>query len=390
MPTAPYSASLRPLLHSSESLPARNRAWLVIQRFLSLQPASVGRHGTARSSGGPNSAATKYITAGLSQQSLVRVSAWLQRFYVFLAFNNDLSSPSNVVLPQVRDNDLALDFLAYVADEDKGRSRVQVATRAINFIRRMMKIPPLSDDPRVAMLKAGVLRTHPHAPKGALPFPPVLLFAIADAWGNSTSWWKRMVALLLTVCFLSLLRGAGVLTVPNRTVVWVYDLTESDEPPPPGAQHSGALLLVPARKSAQTAPSWVPVAAGRATVLLAAHVRWRSRHARHNPFLFPSRAPYNYRGRTAWRPNPQNRMSMSSFARLMRLALQEVCGLTKAQADKFTIHSLRVGGINFYKRSSVSIGMRAAIASHKSLATSKLYLRLLPAEQLRELNAIRA
>lgn len=312
----------------------------MIQKFLLLQPTAAGASGAAYPGRAPGSAATKYITAGLSQQSLVRVSAWLHRFYVFLAFNNDLSSPSNVFFSQVGDNELALDFLAHVADENKGRSRVQAAVRAINFIRGIMKIPTLSDDPRVAMLREGVLRTHPHAPKGALPFPPVLLFAIADVWGNSTTWWKRMVALLLVICFLSLLRGAGVLTVPNGTVVWVYNLTESDKLPPPGTQHSGALLLVPARKSAQIAPSRVPVAAGRATILLAAHVRWRTRHTRHNPFLFPSRAPYNHRGRTAWRANPHNRMSASSFATLMRLALQEVCGLTKAQADKFTVHSL--------------------------------------------------
>ena len=277
----------------------------------------------------------------------MRVSAWLQRFYIFLALNNGSLSPANVALHQVEDNDLALDFLAYVVDENRGPH-----PRSSRH-RRMMKIPPLSDDPRVAMLREGVLRTHLHAPRGALPFPPVLLFAIADAWGASTRWWKRIVALLLVVCFLSLLRGAGILTVPNGSVVWVYDLDESDRPPPPGAPHSGALLLVPARKSAQTAPSWVPIAAGRATTLLAAHVKWRARHVRHNRFLFPSRAPFNYRGHTEWRPNPSNRMSTSSFASLIRMALQEVCGLPKAQANKFNVHSLRVGGINFYKRSGV-------------------------------------
>ena len=334
--------------------------------------------------------ATKYITAGLSQQSLVRVAAWLRRYYTFLASRNDPSLRPPVLLPQVEDNDLALDFLAHVADENRGRTRVQAALRAVNFIRRMMAIAPLSDDPRTALLREGVLRSQPHAPKGALPFPPLLLFAIAVSWGSSSTWWKRMVALILLVAFLALLRGSGVLTVPNGTVVWVYGLEESDQPPPPGAPHSGALLLVPSRKSTQTAPSWIPVAAGRATALLANHIKWRARHVRENPFLFPSRAPYNYRGRTAWRPNRSNRMSASSFSALMRLALQEVCGLSPSQAAKFNVHSLRVGGINYYKRSGVSIGMRAAIASHKSLATSKLYLRLLPAEQLRELNAIHA
>ena len=255
------------------SRPARSRAWDDVQRFLSLPPSASAADRPHASRGGPSSSATKYITAGLSQQSLVRVAAWLRRYYTYLAAANDPASPSTVFRPQVEDNDVALDFLAYVADEGLGRTRVGAALRAVNFIRRMMKIAPLTDDPRTALLREGVLRSRPHAPKGALPFPAVLLFAIADVWGSSTRWWKRMVALLPILAFRSLLRGAGILTVPNRTVVWVYGLEESSLPPSRGTPHSGALLLVPARKSSQAAPSWVPVSAGRATKLLAAHVK---------------------------------------------------------------------------------------------------------------------
>ena len=86
-----------------------------------------------------------------------------------------------------------------------------------------------------------------------------------------------------------------------------------------------------------------------------------------------------------WVPNKSNRLSRASLATLMRHALVEVCGLSNKQAARFTVHSLRVGGINYYKRIGVPIGMRAIIASHKSLVTSRQYLRLLPAEQLDEL-----
>ena len=70
----------------------------------------------------------------------------------------------------------------------------------------------------------------------------------------------------------------------------------------------------------------------------------------------------------------------------MRLALVQACGLSEWQASRFTVHSLRVGGINYYKRIGISIGMRAQIASHKSLVTSRKYLRMLPAEKLIELS----
>ena len=69
----------------------------------------------------------------------------------------------------------------------------------------------------------------------------------------------------------------------------------------------------------------------------------------------------------------------------MRQALHEVCGLKWAQAAKFNIHGLRVGGINFYRRLGVPIEACAEIASHKSVHTARLYLRQLPYEQLNQL-----
>ena len=198
-----------------------------------------------------------------------------------------------------------------------------------------------------------------------------------------------MVASVITISFLSLLRGAGVLSIPNRTVSWVVGLHESRRPPEPGSQVSGALLLVPSRKSSQSSPSWVPIRHGIATELLAAHVRWRRHNAVDNPFLFPSRRLKKLNNRRpVWVPHSANCLSQASLVTLIRQALMEVCGLSEQQAARFTVHSLRVGGINYYKRIGVSIGMRAKIASHKSLVTSRKYLRLLPIEKLVELSAM--
>ena len=160
-----------------------------------------------------------------------------------------------VTRSHVADNDLALSFLAEVADENKGRTRVGAAIRAINFLRKMTALPLLSDDPRTTMLKEGVLRALHHAPSGALPFPGVLLLAIVEAWEFSPHWWERMTALLLMITFSSLLRGGGILTVPVNTVTWVRGLEESMTPPSPRSDYTGALLLVPARRTSQTKPS---------------------------------------------------------------------------------------------------------------------------------------
>ena len=105
-----------------------------------------------------------------------------------------------------------------------------------------------------------------------------------------------------------------------------------------------------------------------------------------NTFLFPSRKLQIKDGKRSWRPHPSNPLSPASFCTLIRMALRQVCGLTDEQAKIFSVHSLRVGGINYYKSIGVSIGMRAKIAAHKSLRTSRRYLRLLPIEQFHELD----
>ena len=91
-------------------------------------------------------------------------------------------------------------------------------------------------------------------------------------------------------------------------------------------------------------------------------------------------------GKNSWRPSPKSRMASSSLLRLVRRALREVCGLSPEQAKRFTIHSLRVGGINYYRRLGVPLETRAQLADHLSLPSALRYQRLPPAEQVRLLS----
>ena len=75
-------------------------------------------------------------------------------------------------------------------------------------------------------------------------------------------------------------------------------------------------------------------------------------------------------------------MSTSSLLALIRRALREVCGMSKDQAMRFTLHSLRVGGINYYRRLGVPLETRAQLADHLSLPSAIRYQRLSPAEQV--------
>ena len=267
-----------------------------------------------------------------------------------------------------------------------GRTCVQAAVRALDFIRPILGITPIKGDPRIALFLAGVQRSNPHGPKGARPFPAVMVVAIASAWLPSRVWWKRMVACMILTSFLALIRGAGIRTVPNAGVTWVWGIQEFCNPTTiPSKHYSGVILLILKRNSSQSTPSWVPLRAGKATVTLAQQVRWLRAKAPGNRFLFPARAPCFKRGRRSWRPHASNGISASSFTRLTRKALSEVYGLSTTDAKKYSIHGLRVGGINFYRKQGVSVSLRAQMADHKSIETR--YLRSLPHEQFATLTS---
>ena len=367
---------------------ARLKAWGVIKSFWHLAPTRSRRRMlmNPRTAAGIN--ADKYVTSGLSANSLQRIASWLTKFKAFLRANMWELGHSRLTPAMAQNNDLALSFLASVADENSGRTRIASAIRAINFVRGILGVDALSTDPRISLLKEGILRSNPHAPKGAMPIHPIMVLAIARTWGNSSVWWMRMTALLMLASFLSLLRAAGFLTAPRASVTWVLGQREVTNPSSIPAVHDGVLLLIPSRKSSQTAPSWVPLRGGRVTQLLKDHLHWCKRTRLSNPFLFPARKT-RYKSKTrVWVPHETRRLSRTSMVFLMRKALVEVCGVSEASARRFTAHSLRVGGINNYRRMGVSLGMCAQIASHKSLTTSRTYLRLLPVERLDELRSM--
>ena len=287
----------------------------------------------------------------------------------------------------MRNNGLALDFLAAVARQQRGRTCVRAAVRAIDFIRPILGIAPIKGDPRIALFLTGVQRSNPHVPRGARPFPAMMVIAIASGWSTSGIWWKRMISCMLLSSFLALVRGAGIRTVPSAGLTWVWGIQEFCNPVTLPRKHSGVISQIPKRKSSQSTPSWVPLRAGKARLMLAQHVRWLRAKAPGKKFLFPARTPCFKRGKRSWRPHLSNGMSDASFTRLTRKALSEVCGLSAADAKKFSIHGLRVGGINFYQKQGVSVSLRAQMADHKSIETSCRYLRLLPHEQFAALTS---
>ena len=194
-----------------------------------------------------------------------------------------------------------------------------------------------------------------------------------------------MVALITRAAFLTLLRGKGVLSIPSRGCCWIRGVIELMDPEViPTLEHDGVLLVVPWRKTTQNQPSWVAMRRGRVTELLSHHLHYLRVHAPTSTSMFPARkAVFRNRVRQ-WVPNPNSTISHRSVTALLRTALTEVCGLTEAQAEGYSIHGLRVGGLNYYRRIGVSTSLLTDLASHTSIR----YLRLLPTEQLHMLDTM--
>ena len=354
-----------------------------MRRFAPLAPSRKKRRALRRFVATKSGAAT-YITAGLTVGSWARIASWLDKFYGHL---QDLATHKGRKCPYPKlmaSNGVALEFLGMVADEQKGHTRPAAALRGINFARSLLGIPSLLLDPRTPLLLKGVLKYFGKNPKGARPFPDIAVIAIAQAWGRAKEWWKRMVALAIFLGFVSLLRGAGLLGTYRRGVTWLVGEHEVTNPRSPPKRHSGILLLVPVRKTRQVQYTWVTVKGGHVTRMLARHVRWLRKQKPRPKYMFPARARGPKRG--TWRPKGNKRMATSSLLSLVRKALREVCGMTKAQAARFTLHSLRVGGINYYRRLGVPLETRAQLADHLSLPSAIRYQRLPPAEQLQILS----
>ena len=373
----------------AETKPKRAEAWAFIRSLAKFAPKAATRKLMGSAIIAESESAARWITAGLSVGSLQRITSWLRKFLVYLIgrVNDAGTKLSHRVF---NNNEIALDFLAAVADEDAGMMRPQAAVRAIDFIRKLLGVRELKADPRTRMLLEGVRRANPRLPVGALPFPPFMLAAVATRWGNSKCWWKRMVALMTLLAFLAMLRGAELVAVPRRGLCWVNGAVEVMDPEVTPRIHTGVLMLLPSRKSSQSQPSWAVVKACFATKLLRRHIAFLNVTVPGNRYLFPARKRRVSAGRRVnWVPNTSSGISTSSFLSLLRRALQQICGLTHEQAAKFTLHSLRVGGMNYLHRMGVPIPMCAKLMAHKSPATSRLYLRRFAADLIGELTTMR-
>lgn len=261
-------------------------------------------------------------------------------------------------------------FLARVVKMRPGsKTCVKAAKRAINLVRSLAGGKPLDNVPRVQLLNRAVKRSTARTVRQSLALTMQFARPIIRKWGSSEIWWKRMVALMVTLALCIMARGAEVCGCLREGLAWVRPdgtqerahlfaphavLSPDGVLSVPGVK--GLLLLLSSRKNRQATPTWVPVISSTAIALLARHIRWLDRvRGPMNGCLFPARVSMRRGRERAYRPSKRAdaHMSVQSFRSLIRLALVECCHLSAEQAAEFGTHSLRIGAMELLRSKGV-------------------------------------
>ena len=302
-------------------------------------------------------------------------------------------------------NDVPLAFLAsIITDQPSQPSRVKAAKRAINFMRSLCGAKPLEDDLNIRLFARAASRSVARTVRQSPGLPLAFARAIAANWGASDVWWKRMVALMVTLGLCTVARGAEVVSCRREGLVWVRsDGTQVRSPyvvPTMAAIQASAnsapaikgfMVLLPSRKNRQATPTWIPVIANMVISLLIVHVRWiDSLRGPRCGCLFPARVPARRAGKRVYTPSlqPDTAMSVESFRHLLRQALAECCGLSAGQAAEFGTHSLRIGAVELLRNVGVPAEVRQQLGGWMSANSALGYLQLPVSAQFNILNGI--
>ena len=275
-------------------------------------------------------------------------------------------------------------FLVDVANAEKGSTRPVSARRALNRQRRLTHLSSLNDNPHISALIEGVRNAAPKLRKQMESLDICDVDAVVFTWGDSHCWWQRMVALMIGVGFLTLMRCGELVRLLREGVVLVLKSGGEVNPRtsavlPSADLCSGMLLLVSWRKSKQAANAWLPVSCPRTVELMIKHELVLREMLCTSRYCFPARRKT---GRASFdAPKQRNHMGTSSFVRLMKDAMREVCQVEDAELKLYGGHSLRVGGSNFMRWLKVDEDVHKALGGWAHLVSAKEYMQRSPEEQ---------
>jgi hypothetical protein len=224
--------------------------------------------------------------------------------------------------------------------------------------------------------------------KEAVGADEVMAIVRSPEWGRSKDFFRRQVALMVAVGFVTLLRLDEVRRLLVRGVR--FKLVSGEECSleegvmiPALSEVRGVLLLVTWRKAGQEQYSWIPVSCAETLHLLLIHLAWMRQSeasmsaATAGAYLFQSRELCK---RVGYQPTGRKVLAKSFLAQF-RQALLTVCKVCKVLLPRFGGHSLRIGGSNWMRVSGLSDEVHRLMGGWASLTSSTDYMQLSVGEQ---------
>ena len=275
-------------------------------------------------------------------------------------------------------------FIAHIAEEDKGVSRARSARAALSAYRIRRGLTTLTADPTIKAIVDGVESANPRTKRQSAGLTAAMVRYIVEKWGISKSWWRRQIAAMICLGFVSIMRLGEIRGLQRKGIRLCFkDSSECNlyklKRVPDEREVAGGLLHLPWRKNHVNADCWVPVACKTTIGLLLGQVKSLRSQSCGNDNLFPSRV---YRSAKKQSMNPHNWIGEQTFIRAMQSALLDCVPLmTVAWSKLYTGHALRVGGSNRMRKLGIADDIHRRLGGWMHLASAQGYMALSPSEK---------
>ena len=330
--------------------------------------------------------AFRFMPSSRSAGTWSRLGSWMQKFRVFADEVCRLSGKVRTLDQNAASSVMCRHFIAKIAGESTGVTRPRSARAALTKYRIKRGWGSLSRDDAISAIVAGTEAEQPRTKKQSAGFSLLVVQSVVKGWGESSSWWERQVATIMSLGFVSLMRLGEICRLRRSGVRVVFaDGSECDlltlRKLPDVRRIKGLLFHLPWRKNHADQDCWVPVACKVTMRLVFNQVRTlRSKRCR-NECLFPSRV-WSKAGKCPM--NSSNWVGEQSWVKAMREALLSCVPLmTPTWARQYSGHAMRVGGSNHMRKIGVADEVHRKMGGWMTLVAAQGYMDMSPAERFR-------
>ena len=326
----------------------------------------------------------RYMRDARSAGKWTRLSSWVRKFFDFAKKICRSSGIYKTKSQCIASNVMCRHFIAHIAGEDKGSSRARSARAALSSYRTRRGWTTLTSDPAIKAIVDGVEAANPRTKRQSAGLTAEMVRHIVKKWGASKSWWRRQIATMVCLGFVSIMRLGEIRGLQRKGIRLCFhdgsecNLHELRRVPSAGTL-KGVLLHLPWRKNHVSMDCWVPVSCKSTIRLLLSQVKTLRSHSCENANLFPSRV---YRSAKKQSFNPKNWIGEHTFIQALQSALVDCVPLmTVAWSKLYTGHALRVGGSNRMRKLGISDDIHRRLGGWMHLASAQGYMALSPHEQ---------